>query len=106
VECTLGREESIRVPGQISEVSVRGAGLRLSHRPSVGDTMRLHVDDEHVGPADLLATVSWVRGGATGTAVSIGVELEFPRVVDREVWERIVGRARAEARLATEYPSD
>jgi len=108
VECIFGRKNRVEVTGEIADVSTKGAAVRVAHRPSVGDAVFLHLEDQLLGAIELSGFVTWVRAGAGMAAArsSIGVELQFPRDDDRKAWERIVGRAKAEARLSTEYSGD
>lgn len=108
VSCTFGNRQAVRTAGELSDVSARGAAIRVAHRPSVGDPVFLVLDDRLLGRVELSGFVSWVRPlpGVGPNASSIGVELRFARDDDRQLWERIVGRARAETRLHTEYSGD
>jgi Tfp pilus assembly protein PilZ len=106
VNCTFGRRRPLEVSGEICDVSDRGVSARVAHRPSVDDAVFLRLDDPLLGTLKLSGFVTWVRGNAGITMSAIGVELQFPRDEDRKRWERIVGRAKAEARLSTEYSGD
>jgi Tfp pilus assembly protein PilZ len=108
VTCLFGNRQSVRAAGEISDVSVRGAAVRVAHRPSVGDPAFLQFDDRLLGRIELSGFVSWVRPlpGVGPNTSAVGIELRFPRDDARQLWERVVGRARAETRLHTEYSGD
>ncbi|MBN1772002.1 MAG: PilZ domain-containing protein [Deltaproteobacteria bacterium] len=106
--CTFGNRQPVRTAGEVSDVSLHGAAVRVAHRPSVGDPVFVQFDDRLLGRIELSGFVSWVRPlpGIGPNTSSIGVELRFVGDDARQVWERIVGRARAEIRLHTEYSGD
>ena len=106
VTCTFGRRPPLEVFGEICDVSARGVAARVTHRPSVDDAVFLRLDDPLLGTLELSGFITWVRGNPGSATSAIGVELQFPRDEDRKVWERIVGRAKAEARLSTDYSGD
>ncbi len=106
VTCTFGRRKPVEASGEVCDVSARGMSARVAHRPSVDDAVFLRLDDPLLGTLELSGFVTWVRGNPRATIAAIGVELRFPRDADRTAWERIVGRAKAEARLSTEYSGD
>jgi len=108
VTCTFGNRHPVQAAGEVSDVSAHGAAIRVAHRPSVGDPAFLQLDDRLLGRIELSGFVSWVRPlpGIGPNTSSIGVELRFPGDDVRTLWERVVGRARAETRLRTEYPDD
>ncbi|MBI5488268.1 MAG: PilZ domain-containing protein [Deltaproteobacteria bacterium] len=107
VACTFGRRRPIELAGEISDVSSRGAAVRVAHRPAVGDAVFLRLDDRLLGTIELAGFVTWVRSGGTAAAnAAIGVELQFSRDDDRKAWDRIVGRAKADARLSQDYSQE
>jgi Tfp pilus assembly protein PilZ len=108
VTCVFGNRQPIETAGDVSDVSARGAALRVTHRPSVGDPVFLRFDDRLLGRIELSGFVSWVRPlpGLGPNTSSIGVELRFVQDDERQLWERVVGRARAEIRLHTEYSGE
>jgi Tfp pilus assembly protein PilZ len=108
VLCTFGRRNPVEVGGEITDVSARGAAVRVAYRPAVGDALFLRFDDSLLGAVELAGFATWVRpnAGVGLAAAAIGVELQFLRDEDRKTWDRIVGRAKAEARLSTQYSDD
>ncbi len=104
VRCTVGTRNPVEVAGEMADISLEGAALRIQHRASVGDKLALRVQHGRGDELELDAFVTWVRG--QGAAMLVGVEVQFPRRADLETWERLVARAKAEARLSTEFPSD
>jgi len=108
VACTFGHRRPVEATGEVSDVSVRGVAIRVAHRPSVGDPAFLRFDDRLLGRIELAGFVSWVRPlpGIGPHTASIGVELRFSEDDARTRWERVVGRARADTRLHTEFPAD
>jgi len=105
IQCVFGRRNPVDVAGEVIDISVSGVAIRVAHRPSVDDPVFLTFDDRLLGTIEAAGFVTWVRGGppATGTTASVGVELRFTDDVDRNAWERIVGRAKAEARISAKY---
>jgi len=108
VLCSFGRRNPVEVEGEITDVSARGAAVRVAFHPAVGDALFLRIEDSLLGTVELSGFATWVRPNAgIGVAMAaIGVELQFPRDEDRRTWERIVGRAKAETRLSTQYSND
>ncbi|MBI5499362.1 MAG: PilZ domain-containing protein [Deltaproteobacteria bacterium] len=107
VACTFGRRRPLEIAGEISDVSPRGAAVHVAHRPAVGDAVFLRLDDRLLGTIELAGFVTWVRpGGPVANGAAIGVELQFPRDEDRKAWDRIVGRAKADARLSQDYSDE
>jgi Tfp pilus assembly protein PilZ len=105
--CTFGRRQPIEVAGEITDVSAGGIALRLPHCPAVDDAVFLRIDDHLLGTVELAGFVSWVRSAGVGaSSAAIGVSLQFSREEDRKTWQHVVGRAKAEARLSTEYAED
>jgi len=108
VQCEIGEKDVVKATGEIADVSVQGAALRIPHRPAVGDRLKLRLTDPKGRDCALEGFVTWIRG-TPGNPVApslVGVELQFPRRADLESWERIVARARADVRLSTEFRTD